>query len=610
MTKSLFKYLFLILGLLFSVCAIAQTDEQLQSLTDEAYSQLNSEKGIETIQTLFDKATEAGNRKYQARAKIIEAKYYSTRLFADEYMEKVKPIMEWFRENDCIDDYYHIWIYCIMEYSRDGKYLEANNLTNEMHDIAVSDDNNYGLQGSYRMKGNLYKSRLAYAQALQCYYQELEYARRVNSKTLYACYYNISFCEAMEGRLDLAKKNSDAGKKLANKPNIVAAFDLLDALIASKQNRYQVVDSIYNTMLDRLHLIDDDVEVLWKYIEIIHFMNQGQYDRSLDSIKRLDEVRQCQVMPTFFARQGKYKEAYQSHQFLSHFEDSLAASFAMLDLGLFTQKVKERQLSQANKSMQMKNLHLTICFVVLILLAALLFLLMRNRAQKNKAKLLDNERLAKNMFIDDLSREVKMPLQQITAFANQLTNDDEKLTPEQRAEVKTSLEYRANHVSSIFNKIIELYTLQSTMQTNPISCNPADLVKEATSRVPNTNKDVQLRIITSASEPNVTLDRSHVVRILEELLDNAYRFTDSGYVEIGYCTDNERGKSYFFVADTGCGIPFDKREEVFRQFVRLDKTTPGLGLGLTIARRLAENMGLELTIDNDYDEGTRFLLVI
>jgi len=316
------------------------------------------------------------------------------------------------------------------------------------------------------------------------------------------------------------------------------------------------------------------------------------------------------VMPTFFARQGKYKEAYQSHQFLSHFEDSLAASFAMLDLGLFTQKVKERQLSQANKSMQMKNLHLTICFVVLILLAALLFLLMRNRAQKNKAKLLDNERLAKNMFIDDLSREVKMPLQQITAFANQLTNDDEKLTPEQRAEVKTSLEYRANHVSSIFNKIIELYTLQSTMQTNPISCNPADLVKEATSRVPNTNKDVQLRIITSASEPNVTLDRSHVVRILEELLDNAYRFTDSGYVEIGYCTDNERGKSYFFVADTGCGIPFDKREEVFRQFVRLDKTTPGLGLGLTIARRLAENMGLELTIDNDYDEGTRFLLVI
>jgi len=596
--------------LLFPVAAVAQTEEELRALSDEAYGQLNTEKGIETAWTLFDKATEAGNRKYQARAKVIEAKFYTTRLTAPEFREKVKPIMTWLRDNDCIDDFYHVWIYCIMEYSKDGKYLEANDLTNEMHDLAVADDNNYGLQGSYRMKGNLYKSRLAYAQALQCYYQELEYARRVNSKTLYACYYNIGFCEAMECRLDMAQKSSEAGRKIANKPNVVAAFDLIDALIASKQGRYALVDSVYASMLDRLYLLDDEVEELWKYIEIVHFMHHGDYDRSLDSIRCLNEVRQYQVMPKFYEHQGKYKEAYQAHQRLSHYADSLAASYAMLDLGLFTQKVKERQLNEANKTIRAKLVRVSVVFAILLLLAALVMLYMRSRGQKRKAQLLDREKQVKDTFMQDMSRQVRSPLQKISDYAKTLDTRYDELSAEQRSQIVSSLDSSTNQLNKTINKMLELYRLQSQVETDPELCSATQLIGDAVSRVERQNENVKLRVVKSESDSQLTVDRASVVRILEELLENAFRFTESGYVEIGFSASENSGKPCFFVADTAARIPADKREEVFRQFVRLDAEKSGIGLGLPIARRLAENMGGRLYVDGDYDEGNRFVLVI
>lgn len=96
--------------------------------------------------------------------------------------------------------------------------------------------------------------------------------------------------------------------------------------------------------------------------------------------------------------------------------------------------------------------------------------------------------------------------------------------------------------------------------------------------------------------------------ILNKLLDNAVKFTKSG--SIISSLDRDDANLHFSVADTGPGIPEDKRDFVFERFAKLDSFVQGAGLGLPIARMVAERLGGSLTIDAEYNKGTKFDLII
>ena len=92
------------------------------------------------------------------------------------------------------------------------------------------------------------------------------------------------------------------------------------------------------------------------------------------------------------------------------------------------------------------------------------------------------------------------------------------------------------------------------------------------------------------------------------LATNAIKFTQKGSIRFGY---EQRGEElYFYVADTGCGIPKDKQQNIFGRFVKLNSFAQGTGLGLSICRIIAEKMGGNLTIDKEYIQGCRFIFTL
>ena len=95
-----------------------------------------------------------------------------------------------------------------------------------------------------------------------------------------------------------------------------------------------------------------------------------------------------------------------------------------------------------------------------------------------------------------------------------------------------------------------------------------------------------------------------------QLLKNAAKFTTEGEIEVGFKADNEAGKVEIYVSDTGCGIPSDSLEKIFERFVKLDRSTTGIGIGLPIARHLAELLGGTLTIDSQHRNGARFVITL
>jgi len=112
------------------------------------------------------------------------------------------------------------------------------------------------------------------------------------------------------------------------------------------------------------------------------------------------------------------------------------------------------------------------------------------------------------------------------------------------------------------------------------------------------------------SGPNfVTVDGIRLYQIFIKLLHNATKFTDSGSIEFGYWYPNDK-TIRFFVRDTGIGIFKDRQDIIFEIFRQADdsihKTHGGMGLGLSIAKGLVENMGSRLQLDSDAYKGSLF----
>jgi signal transduction histidine kinase len=118
-----------------------------------------------------------------------------------------------------------------------------------------------------------------------------------------------------------------------------------------------------------------------------------------------------------------------------------------------------------------------------------------------------------------------------------------------------------------------------------------------------------ITIETAADETEVAGDPAATERILSNLLDNAVKFSPEGS-RVAIVARELAGEVKVRIADQGAGIPRLERERVFEPFVRLDPEKPGAGLGLSIARELAEAQGGELLLAGEPDEGSTFILTL
>jgi len=101
-------------------------------------------------------------------------------------------------------------------------------------------------------------------------------------------------------------------------------------------------------------------------------------------------------------------------------------------------------------------------------------------------------------------------------------------------------------------------------------------------------------------------NKIYAIRTLAQLLENAAKFTSDGTIRL--YTEPTDNAVRFVVEDTGIGVPADKAEQIFGEFVQLDSFADGTGIGLTVARSLARRMGGDLWIDTNYTKGSRFIL--
>lgn len=120
-----------------------------------------------------------------------------------------------------------------------------------------------------------------------------------------------------------------------------------------------------------------------------------------------------------------------------------------------------------------------------------------------------------------------------------------------------------------------------------------------------------LKINNESKKAVVSVDPGRFRQVVTNLLSNAFKFTDKGYVDLGYKIINEK-KLQVFVKDTGIGIAKDKQDVIFDRFRQIDGSNTrdygGTGIGLTITRNLVKMMKGEILLESDTGKGSKFII--
>jgi len=225
----------------------------------------------------------------------------------------------------------------------------------------------------------------------------------------------------------------------------------------------------------------------------------------------------------------------------------------------------------------------------------------------------ENANQMKTAFIQNMSHEVRTPLNAITGFSQLLCTPDGYLTAEEKAEYLNNVKNNAQLLTMMMNDmrgIAEMENGQYIVKKGPSNLNEMArlAIMAVESRIP---KGVALipRLGLAESARYIT-DGLRVQQILINFLTNACKYTVQGSITIGSSLDEFPGQITFYVADTGPGVPADMAETIFERFVKLDEFKQGTGLGLPICRMMAQRLGGKVWLDTGYTGGARFILTI
>lgn len=218
----------------------------------------------------------------------------------------------------------------------------------------------------------------------------------------------------------------------------------------------------------------------------------------------------------------------------------------------------------------------------------------------------------KSDFIKNMSSEVAVPLHTINEYTNLIIDCSEAGYNPYLKHFSELIAINSEMLTTIMNDLLNLSEIDSkTLVVKKGRENLESLLEMAAGSVRHrVHSGVKLVVEKTGEEVSVTTDAHRLVQILVQLLKNAAKVTTEGEIKVSYSIDIDQRLMHIFVSDTGPGVSPENSEKIFGRFVKLDRTSQGAGIGLPIARHLAELMGGTLTVDTGYAGGARFELTL
>ena len=214
----------------------------------------------------------------------------------------------------------------------------------------------------------------------------------------------------------------------------------------------------------------------------------------------------------------------------------------------------------------------------------------------------------KSAFLANMSHEIRTPLNAIVGFSD-LLSDTSNFTAEEVTQFIATINKNCGLLLALINDILDLSRIESgTMEFMFAEHNLPLLLKTVhDSQRLNMPAGVELVLRMPAGDKKyLTTDNVRLQQVVNNLINNAAKFTGSGFITFGYEEDKEPGYTRIFVEDTGVGISEEGIRHIFERFYKVDNFTQGAGLGLSICQTIVERLKGTISVTSEVGKGTCF----
>ncbi len=215
----------------------------------------------------------------------------------------------------------------------------------------------------------------------------------------------------------------------------------------------------------------------------------------------------------------------------------------------------------------------------------------------------------KTAFLANMSHEIRTPLNAIVGFAGLLPT----ATEEERNSYIEIIKGNTNMLLQLVNDILDMSKIEAgTLEFiyTDVDVNRVMYELEGVFRLRLEEADSPVKICFEPKQPVcfIHTEKNRLSQVISNFLSNALKYTSVGSITLGYeVRDNGM---YFYVTDTGTGIPADKVDKVFERFTKLDAKRQGTGLGLSISQTIVKRMGGTIGVKSEVGKGSTFWFVL
>jgi len=529
------------------------------------------------------------------------------------------------------EDYFRTMTNLIVFYLNDDRNYEASKTAQELIDHASVVNDPDGMAYGYFSLGNIYSvrglRRLSNEKYEKCL-EFLENATDVISLKKSSIYYAIA--ENCYNDRDEAGALDYLDKSLADNPNNPLSNILLAKIYF---NRGDIPAT--NKWIENLRKCEEDptngidyayAEYHAEFYESLIHKNYAQALEMSDISEDLMEKYSFKI--DAFKYMDKWDSAFFYQDLLVALTDSLVQTINQEETVMMNRELDEAYENALKDARIHRQRNLIVMFSTIILFVILISVLsfwgnvrlskLRRQLEVANGKLAaakekaENDSKMKSYFVQNMSHDVRTPINAIVGFSQLLGLPDGMLSEEEKAEYNTYIGNNAEMLMMLVEDVLNMSDVEAgiyKIEMKEAGCNEIcnTAIKCTDMRVqPGVNMYYTSEV---DDDYKVYTDPRRCVQILINYLTNACKHTMQGEIHVHCSLSENPGRVTFSVTDTGDGVPEDFRTNLFERYSRLD-VNDSHGIGLNICITLANKLGAEVKLDSTYTDGARFLLIV
>ena len=519
--------------------------------------------------------------------------------------------------------YYYSYELAQSYYFATNRPLRMMELVQQMYEYALENDDDYGRWMGDRYMVSLYVNQNDFVSAKRFIYRALEthatsQDTAVTRQPVCRLYCDLSDCYPI---------GSDSARIAINK-----ALESQEVYFDSLRCQYYLAkfaaldyDLPAYYAAREYCLSSENLRSVAPVGRLMFTLIDGIFDHSVkqEDLDRLNLVREQKYLAHIFEKNGYKDYAFQmgkkmiaelEHKISSVNEGHVAELEVRMGMEDLSADLEEKSILVTRSS----RLLGVMALLVLLFVMAFMFFDIRNL---NRNKEIDRQRIndlkeandralaagaAKTRFVQNMSHEVRTPLNAIVGFSQLLALPDGTFPEQEKEDFSNHIINNAQMLTMLLDDILNASAMDSNQYK--ISYEDAEyhfLCRAAISSTEHRlQPGVEMVFAPDSEEPfTFRTDPRRVQQILINLLTNSCKHTAQGTITLSTSLTEHPDFVTFTVTDTGTGVPADQAEAIFDRFVKLDSFVQGTGLGLSICRDIATRMGAKVYLDTTYTEG-------